>query len=86
MLGVYAAGRILNAKTARSQLLGGMVMGIGMALGEESIVDPRYGHFVNADLAEYRIPVHADIPESFDAIFIDEKDDKVNPLGSKGLG
>jgi xanthine dehydrogenase YagR molybdenum-binding subunit len=86
MLGVYAAGRILNAKTARSQLLGGMVMGIGMALGEESIVDPRYGHFVNADLAEYHIPVHADIPESFDAIFIDEKDDKVNPLGSKGLG
>jgi len=86
MLGVYAAGRILNAKTARSQLLGGMVMGIGMALGEESIVDPRYGHFVNADLAEHHIPVHADIPESFDAIFIDEKDDKVNPLGSKGLG
>jgi len=86
MLGVYAAGRILNAKTARSQLLGGMVMGVGMALGEESIVDPRYGHFVNADLAEYHIPVHADIPDSFDAIFIDEKDDKVNPLGAKGLG
>jgi xanthine dehydrogenase YagR molybdenum-binding subunit len=86
MLGVFAAGRILNIKTARSQLLGGMVMGVGMALGEESIVDPRYGHFVNADLAEYHIPVHADIPETFDALCIEETDEKVNPLGAKGLG
>lgn len=86
MLGVFAAGRILNPKTARSQLIGGMVMGVGMALTEESVVDPRYGHFVNADLAEYHLPVNADIPATFDAIFLDETDNKVNVLGAKGIG
>jgi xanthine dehydrogenase YagR molybdenum-binding subunit len=85
MLGVFAAGRIINPKTARSQLIGGMVMGVGMALHEESVVDPRYGHFVNHDLAEYHVPVHADIP-AIDAVFLEERDDKINPLGAKGVG
>ncbi|WP_341702798.1 xanthine dehydrogenase family protein molybdopterin-binding subunit [Ferrovibrio sp.] len=85
MLGVFAAGRILNAKTARSQMIGGMIWGVGSALHEEGVVDPRYGHFVNHDLAEYHIPVNADI-RNIEAIFLDEKDDKGNPLGIKGIG
>lgn len=63
MLGVFAAGRVLNAKTARSQLIGGMTFGMSMALLEEAVVDARSGAFVNRDLAEYPVPVHADIPE-----------------------
>lgn len=85
MLGVHASGRILNRKTARSQLIGGMIMGIGSALMEESILDKRDGSFVNHDLAEYHVPVHADIPE-IDAVVLDEVEDKANPLGIKGLG
>jgi xanthine dehydrogenase YagR molybdenum-binding subunit len=85
MLGVFAAGRILNAKTARSQLIGGMTFGVGMALLEEAIVDTRTGAFVNRDLAEYLVPVHADIPE-IDAILLDGYDDKANAVGVKGLG
>jgi xanthine dehydrogenase YagR molybdenum-binding subunit len=85
MLGVFAAGRILNAKTARSQLLGGMVWGVGMALEEEAVLDARYGYFVNHDIAEYHVPVHADIP-AIDAILLPEVDDKTNPLKIKGLG
>jgi xanthine dehydrogenase YagR molybdenum-binding subunit len=85
MLGVFASGRILNAKTARSQLIGGMIMGIGSGIMEESIVDKRDGSFVNHDLAEYHVPVHADIPE-IDAIMLDEREDKANPIGIKGLG
>jgi xanthine dehydrogenase YagR molybdenum-binding subunit len=85
MLGAFAAGRIINTKTAHSQLVGGMIWGVGQALHEETVVDPRFGHFVNRDLAEYHVPVHADTPE-VDAIFVDEQDDKVNPLGAKGLG
>jgi xanthine dehydrogenase YagR molybdenum-binding subunit len=84
MLGVFAAGRILNAKTARSQLIGGMTWGVSMALHEEAVVDPRSGAFVNRDLAEYLVPVHADIPE-LDAIMLDDYDDKANVLGVKGL-
>ena len=85
MLGVFAAGRILNAKTARSQVIGGMIWGVGAALMEESVLDPRYGHFVNHDLAEYHVPTNGDIAE-IDAIFLDEQDDKGNPLGIKGIG
>jgi len=85
MLGVFASGRIFNAKTARSQLIGGMTFGVSMALHEEAIVDPRTGAFVNRDLAEYLVPVHADIPE-IDAILLDSFDDKANELGAKGVG
>jgi xanthine dehydrogenase YagR molybdenum-binding subunit len=85
MLGVFAAGRILNAKTARSQALGGMIFGVGSALSEEMVLDPRYGAFVNHDLAEYHVPVNADIGP-MEAIFLPELDDKANPLKIKGLG
>lgn len=85
MLGVFAAGRILNAKTARSQALGGMIWGVGAALTEEGVVDPRHGQFVNHDLAEYHVPVHADIP-AIEAVFLPEVDDKTNPLKIKGVG
>jgi len=85
MLGVFAAGRILNPKMARSQIIGGMIWGVGAALMEETVLDPRHGHFVNHDLAEYHVPVHADIP-SIEAIFLPEEDDKGNPLGAKGIG
>ncbi len=85
MLGVFAAGRILNAKTARSQALGGMIFGVGAALEEDLVLDDRFGYFVNHDLAEYHVPVHADVPE-VEAMFITEIDDKTNPLKSKGVG
>lgn len=77
-----AAGRILNPKTARSQILGGVVMGIGMALHEEAMTDHRLGKIMNSNLGEYHIPAHADI----EVIFVDEHDEKVSPLGVKGLG
>lgn len=80
-----AAGRILNTKTARSQILGGVVMGIGMALHEEGMTDHRLGKIMNPNFAEYHIPAHADI-EDIEVIFVDEHDDKVSPLGVKGLG
>jgi xanthine dehydrogenase YagR molybdenum-binding subunit len=80
-----AAGRILNPKTARSQILGGVVMGIGMALHEEAMTDHRLGKIMNSNLGEYHIPAHADI-EDIEVIFVDEHDDKVSPLGVKGLG
>jgi xanthine dehydrogenase YagR molybdenum-binding subunit len=85
MLSVCAAGRILNPKTARSQCLGGMTMGIGAALMEEQVVDTRHGYFVNHDLAEYQVPVHADIPD-MDVVFLEELDDKSSPLKAKGVG
>src|SRR3546814_8318457 len=69
LLSVSAAGLILNPKTARSQCLGGMTMGIGAALMEEAVVDKRFGYFVNHDLAEYHVPVHADIP-ALEVIFL----------------
>jgi xanthine dehydrogenase YagR molybdenum-binding subunit len=84
-LGVFACGRILNAKTARSQFIGGMVMGIGMALHEETRVDSHLGDFVNHDLAMYHVPVNADIPE-IDAVWLDEEDPHINPMGAKGIG
>jgi xanthine dehydrogenase YagR molybdenum-binding subunit len=85
MLGVFTAGRILNAKTARSQAIGGMIFGVGAALGEALNLDPRFGSYVNHDLAEYHVPVHADVP-NVDAIFLPELDEKSNPLKSKGIG
>ena len=80
-----AVGRVLNPKTARSQVLGGLVWGIGMALEEESVIDQKVGRFMNHSLGEYYVPVHADIRD-LDVIFVDERDDVVNPLGAKGLG
>jgi xanthine dehydrogenase YagR molybdenum-binding subunit len=80
-----AAGRILNPKTAGSQILGGMVWGVGMALHEETLIDHRFGRVMNANIAEYHVPVHADIPADMKVIFVDEKDDS-NPLGLKGVG
>ncbi|HYD07578.1 MAG TPA: xanthine dehydrogenase family protein molybdopterin-binding subunit, partial [Reyranella sp.] len=85
MLGVFDGGRIFNPKTARSQLIGGMIWGVGSALHEIAVVDPRSGAFVNRDLAGYHVPVHADIP-AVEAIMLDGFDDKSNALGSKGVG
>jgi len=85
MLGVFTAGRVLNEKTARSQAIGGMIFGIGAALEEAMILDPRFGCFVNHDLAEYHVPVHADVV-NVDAIFLPELDAESNPLKSKGIG
>ncbi|WP_375429093.1 aldehyde oxidoreductase molybdenum-binding subunit PaoC [uncultured Sphingomonas sp.] len=85
MLAVCAAGRILNPKTARSQVIGAMTMGVGAALMEEAVVDTRFGCFINHDLAEYHVPVHADIPHQ-EVIFLDEVDDKSSPMKAKGVG
>ncbi len=85
MLAVCAAGRILNPTTARSQVIGGIVMGAGAALMEELAVDKRFGFFVNHDLAGYEVPVHADIPHQ-DVVFIDELDPTMSPLKAKGVG
>ena len=80
-----AAGRILNLKTARSQIMGGVVWGIGMALHEETLYDHRFGRVMNANIAEYHVPVNADIHD-IEVIFVEEQDQLVNPLGIKGLG
>jgi xanthine dehydrogenase YagR molybdenum-binding subunit len=85
LLGVFSCGRVLNPTTARSQLLGGMIGGLGMALLEETRVDPRAGRIVNASLADYLVPVHADIG-SIEATWIDEFDPHASPIGAKGLG
>jgi xanthine dehydrogenase YagR molybdenum-binding subunit len=86
IVGAYGAGRIVNPKLARSQCIGGMVGGIGMALMEHAVVDARSGRVPNANLAEYAVPVHADSPPVMDVIFVDEHDPHVNPLGVKGVG
>ncbi len=85
MLAVCAAGRILNPKSARSQVIGAMTMGAGAALMEELVVDKRYGFFVNHDLAGYEVPVHADIPHQ-EVIFLDETDPISSPMKAKGVG
>ena len=85
MLGVFACGRILNAKTARSQITGGMIWGVGTALTETNRIDTRYGSLASQDLGGYLPPVHADIA-NLDAYFLPEVDDKANPLGIKGVG
>ncbi len=84
-LSAMAAGRILNEKTARSQVHGGMIWGIGTALTEAIEHDHRTGHIVNNDLAEYHVPVHLDVPQH-DVIFIEERDDDANPMQVKGIG
>jgi xanthine dehydrogenase YagR molybdenum-binding subunit len=84
-VGAYAAGRIVNPKLARSQCTGGMVGGIGMALMEQTVIDPRDGRPVNSSLADYLVPVNLDAG-SLEAVFVEESDPHVNPLGVKGLG
>jgi xanthine dehydrogenase YagR molybdenum-binding subunit len=84
MLAVCAAGRILNPKTARSQVIGAMTMGVGAALMEELAVDKRQGFFVNHDLAGYEVPVHADIPHQ-EVVFLDETDPVSSPMKAKGV-
>ena len=85
MLGVFAAGRILNSQTARSQCLGGMTFGIGAALSEDLIHDSRNGKVVNRDLAEYHVAVNADVPQ-LDVVFLEERDIHANPIHAKGIG
>src|SRR5207253_571728 len=82
IVSAVAAGRILNPKTARSQVIGGIVWGIGMALEEESVLDHNFGRFMNHNLAEYHVPVNADIHD-IEVLFIEEHDTAVNPLGAK---
>jgi xanthine dehydrogenase YagR molybdenum-binding subunit len=86
IVGAYGAGRIVNPKLARSQGIGGMIWGIGMALMEHAVVDERNGRVPNATLAEYPVPVHADTPPVMEVIFVEEHDPHVNPLGVKGIG
>lgn len=85
MLGAFGAGKILNPRTARSQFQGGIVWGISLALYEHGVMDPRLGRFVNNNLAEYHVPVNADVP-AIEAVWVDEVDTYVNPLGVKGIG
>jgi xanthine dehydrogenase YagR molybdenum-binding subunit len=85
VVSAIAAGRILNPKTARSQVMGAIVWGIGMALEEETVMDQTFGRFINHNLGEYHVPVNADVHE-IDVIFVEENDLIVNPLGIKGLG
>ncbi|HAZ77581.1 MAG TPA: xanthine dehydrogenase, partial [Enterobacteriaceae bacterium] len=85
MLAVCAAGRILNPKSARSQVIGAMTMGVGAALMEDLVVDKRRGFFVNHDLAGYEVPVHADIPHQ-EVVFLDETDPVSSPMKAKGVG
>jgi xanthine dehydrogenase YagR molybdenum-binding subunit len=85
MLGVFSVGRIVNPITARSQLVGGMIMGLSMALHEQSVLDPRFGHIVNHDFAEYHIPTNADVHD-IEAIWLDEHDEHANPMGTHGIG
>jgi xanthine dehydrogenase YagR molybdenum-binding subunit len=82
---VYGVGRLLNQKTARSQLMGGLVWGIGAALEEETTLDPRYGRITNANLAEYHVPVNADV-NALDVVVLDEVDPYISSLGVKGIG
>ncbi|TDE32196.1 xanthine dehydrogenase family protein molybdopterin-binding subunit [Actinomadura sp. 6K520] len=85
MLGVFAAGRIINPVTARSQFVGGMTMGIGMALMEESVMDERFGDYLNRDLAQYHVPACADVLD-IEAVWLEESDPHLNPMGAKGIG
>jgi len=85
VVSAVAAGRILNAKTAHSQIMGSVVWGIGMALHEETVFDHKFGRIMNANIAEYHVPVNADV-QDIKVIFVDEPDEIINPLGIKGLG
>lgn len=85
MLGVFSVGRAINTRTLRSQLIGGMTMGLSMALHEESVRDSRFGHVVTQDLATYHFSAHADV-QDIDAIWLDEVEEHFNPMGSRGAG
>ena len=85
VVSAVAAGRILNTKTAASQIMGGVVWGIGMALHEETLVDHSFGRIMNANIAEYHVPVNADVHD-IKVIFVDERGRNINPLGIKGVG
>ena len=85
VVAAFAAGKILNAKTARSQLIGGIVWGIGLALQEHAVRDPRTARIVTRDLTDYHVPVHADVPD-IDILTVDEEDLHVNEIGAKGIG
>jgi xanthine dehydrogenase YagR molybdenum-binding subunit len=85
LLGVFDAGRIINPKAARSQLLGGMTWGLSMALHERNVIDPRFGHVVNQDLAGYHIAANADVG-SVEVHCLDEQDTYFSPIGAKGIG
>ena len=85
VVNAIAAGRIINTKTAASQVMGGVVWGIGMALHEETLVDHNFGRVMNANIAEYHVPVNADV-QDIKVFFVDEPDGTVNPLGIKGVG
>jgi xanthine dehydrogenase YagR molybdenum-binding subunit len=85
IVSAVAAGRILNTKTARSQIMGGVVWGIGMALHEETLIDHAFGRIMNANIAEYHVPVNADVHD-IDVIFVEEPDELINPMGVKGVG
>jgi len=82
---VADSGRIISPKTARSQIIGGAIMGIGMALMEEAVIDHRYGRLMNANLGDYHVPVNADIPQ-INALFVNKADTNINPIGAKGMG
>ena len=85
VLGIFAAGRIINPRTARSQLIGGMTMGVSMALHEESVLDLEFGDYLNHDFAQYHVAACADIQE-IEADWLEEEDAHLNPMGSKGIG
>ncbi|MBB2986803.1 xanthine dehydrogenase family protein molybdopterin-binding subunit [Terracoccus luteus] len=85
MLGVFSVGRVVNPTTARSQLIGGMVMGLGGGLLEESVRDARFGHVVTQDLASYHVAAHGDVP-AIEAVWLDEHDSLANPMGARGIG
>ena len=85
IVATYSVGRLLNAKTALSQLQGGIVWGVSQALFEESLLDPRWGRFVNGNLADYHVPVNADIG-SIEVSFVEENDINFNPIGARGIG
>jgi xanthine dehydrogenase YagR molybdenum-binding subunit len=85
MVGAFAAGHIMNPRTARSQLMGGLIWGMSSALLEATELDQRYARYVNDNLADYLVPVNADVP-SVEVILVPEQDDRINPAGVKGLG
>src|SRR5882724_9995138 len=85
VVGAFAAGRIINPRLVQSQYYGGMIWGVSFALHEQAVMDPRSGRLMNANLAEYHVPVNADVP-SLEAILVEEHDPHVNPLGINGVG
>ena len=85
LVGAFAAGRVINPRLVRSQIFGGMIWGLSFALHEEAVIDRRSGRILNANLAEYHVPVNADVP-SLEALMIEEHDPHVNALGIKGVG